>query len=58
MNATAQLQLDSQLREALAHFPQIVLAVLFGSVAQDRQQADSDLDIAVTARSVKSKHDD
>lgn len=42
--------IDVQLREVLAHFPKIVLAVLFGSVASGRQRADSDLDIAVAAK--------
>jgi predicted nucleotidyltransferase len=46
------LQIDTQLREVFAHFPKIVFAVLFGSVASDRQRADSDLDIAVAAKQV------
>jgi predicted nucleotidyltransferase len=37
------------LREVLAHFPFIPLAVLFGSVAAGRARADSDLDVAVSA---------
>ena len=41
--------IDAQLKEVLAHFPKIALAVLFGSVALGRQRADSDLDIAVAA---------
>ena len=41
--------LDALLSEVFAHFPQIVLAVLFGSIAQGRQRPDSDLDIAVAA---------
>lgn len=41
---------DMQLKEVFEHFPKIVLAVLFGSVALDRQRADSDLDIAVAAK--------
>ncbi len=41
-----------QLREVLVHFPQIVLAVLFGSVASGRHRPESDLDIAVAARQV------
>ena len=40
---------DSQLREVLARFSGVSLAVLFGSVAADRQRVDSDLDIAVAA---------
>ena len=41
--------IDAQLREVLARFPGVSLAVLFGSVAADRPRADSDLDIAVAA---------
>lgn len=40
-------KLDDQLRDVLAGFPSVVLAVLFGSVALGRQRPDSDLDIAV-----------
>ncbi|MDP1593541.1 MAG: nucleotidyltransferase domain-containing protein [Gallionella sp.] len=43
---------DVQLRELLTHFPQITLAVLFGSVATGSQREDSDLDIAVAAKQV------
>ena len=52
MAATTQSPqpVDDRLREVLAHFPQIALAVLFGSVARGRQRADSDLDIAVAAK--------
>ena len=51
MNSASQsLQtIDVQLKEALAHFPAIALAVLFGSFALGRQRAESDLDIAVAA---------
>ena len=50
--ATSQSQqpIDTQLKEVFAHFPKIALAVLFGSVALGRQRADSDLDIAVSAK--------
>lgn len=44
------VQIEAQLREVFSHFPRIVLAVLFGSVASGRQRADSDLDIAVAAK--------
>ena len=40
---------DPQLRGVLARFPALVLALVFGSVAQGQQRADSDLDIAVAA---------
>lgn len=40
---------DTQLLEVLTRFPALMLALVFGSVAQGRQRADSDLDIAVAA---------
>ena len=43
-------RIDDQLRDVLARFPAVVLAVLFGSVALGRQRPDSDLDIAVAAQ--------
>ena len=51
MTVTSQTRspIDARLNEVLAHFPEIVLAVLFGSVASGHQRADSDLDIAVAA---------
>lgn len=39
--------IDTQLREVFSHFPEVHLAVLFGSVASGQQRSDSDLDIAV-----------
>ena len=42
--------IDAQILDVLKHFPQIRLAVLFGSMALGRQRQDSDLDIAVSAR--------
>lgn len=52
MTAASQSQqpIDAQIKGVFAHFPQIVLAVVFGSVASGRQRADSDLDIAVAAK--------
>lgn len=41
--------IDAELRDVLRRFPALVLALVFGSVAQGRQRADSDLDIAVAA---------
>ena len=41
--------IDAQVRNVLARFSDISLALLFGSVAAGRQRADSDLDIAVAA---------
>ena len=40
---------DTVLQDVLAQFPALVLALVFGSVAQGRERADSDLDIAVAA---------
>ena len=40
--------IDAQLKEVLGHFPQITLAILFGSVASGTPRAGSDLDIAVS----------
>lgn len=41
--------IDDQLREVLSGFPQITLAILFGSVASGKAHAQSDLDLAVIA---------
>ncbi len=41
--------IGTQLRDVFAHFPKVVLVVLFGSVASGKQRADSDLDIALSA---------
>lgn len=45
--AASPLQIDAQLREVFARFPEVVLVVLFGSVASGFSRVDSDLDIAV-----------
>ena len=42
--------IDQQLREVLTRFPTLLLVLVFGSVAEGRQHADSDLDIAVAAK--------
>jgi predicted nucleotidyltransferase len=42
--------IDKQLQEVLSRFPELVLALVFGSIADGRQRADSDLDIAVAAK--------
>jgi len=57
IEAVSQSQLDVQLKEVLAHFPKIALAVLFGSVASGCQRADSDLDIAVAAEQAITVHE-
>ncbi|MDZ4165759.1 MAG: nucleotidyltransferase domain-containing protein [Smithellaceae bacterium] len=44
-----QQTIDAQIKEVLREFPQLRLAVLFGSIALGRQQPDSDLDLAVAA---------
>ena len=49
LNATVP-DIDIQLREVLSGFPELVLALVFGSVAEGRQRTDSDLDIAVAAK--------
>jgi predicted nucleotidyltransferase len=41
--------IDAVLLDVLVRFPALVLALVFGSVAQGRERADSDLDIAVAA---------
>lgn len=51
------LPIDLQLKEALEQFPQIRLAVLFGSTALGRQQPRSDLDIAVAANRPLTTHE-
>jgi predicted nucleotidyltransferase len=40
---------EAALRAVLADFPQLVLALVFGSVAQGTARPDSDLDVAVAA---------
>ena len=44
---TNQHDTDNQLRAVLVRFPQIVLAVLFGSIALGHQRSGSDIDIAL-----------
>lgn len=41
--------IDAVLAGVFAQFPQITLAVLFGSMASGKQRGDSDVDIAVSA---------
>jgi len=48
MNDTPR-DMDEQLRTVLCQFPQVLLAVLFGSFALGRQRPGSDIDIAVAA---------
>jgi len=44
--------INKQLQEVLTRFPELVLALMFGSVAEGRPRPDSDLDIAVAAKQV------
>jgi predicted nucleotidyltransferase len=48
--ATGPCDTVVQLSAVLSAFPQIELAVLFGSVARGCQRPDSDIDVAVAAR--------
>jgi predicted nucleotidyltransferase len=40
---TVPVIVDNQLREVLANFPELILALVFGSVALERERPDSDL---------------
>lgn len=42
--------MDNRILTALQSFPQLELAIVFGSVAADAARPDSDLDIAIAAR--------
>jgi len=42
---------DALIRQVLKKHPQIILAVLFGSLARDSAGIDSDIDLAVSADS-------
>lgn len=50
MQTAATNPIDQQLREVLSDFPQIMLAIVFGSVARGTATAQSDLDLAVIAQ--------
>ena len=50
MTITTAVDINKQLQEVLTHFPDLVLALVFGSVAKGHQRTDSDLDIAVAAK--------
>ncbi len=41
--------LDRTIESVMSRYPSVVLAILFGSMAQDRTRDDSDLDITVTS---------
>lgn len=59
MDSTPQSRqpIDAQLKEVFAHFPKVILVVLFGSVALGRQRVDGDLDIAVAAKQALTVHE-
>jgi predicted nucleotidyltransferase len=44
-----QQPIDQLIKEVLTQFPQICFVIVFGSVAFERQQPESDLDIAIAA---------
>jgi predicted nucleotidyltransferase len=50
MTITTAADINKQLQEVLTRFPDLVLALVFGSVAKGCQRIDSDLDIAVAAK--------
>ncbi len=50
MTITTAVDINKQLQEVLTRFPDLVLALVFGSVAKGHQRTDSDLDIAVAAK--------
>jgi len=50
MTITTAADINKQLQEVLTGFPDLVLALVFGSVAKGCQHTDSDLDIAVAAK--------
>ncbi|MDF0666739.1 MAG: nucleotidyltransferase domain-containing protein [Nitrospira sp.] len=41
--------LDRKIESVMAHYPSVVLAILFGSMAKSRARNDSDLDIAIAS---------
>ncbi|MFO0779630.1 MAG: nucleotidyltransferase domain-containing protein [Nitrospira sp.] len=50
-NPSHTADLDRKIESVMFRYPSIVLAILFGSLAQDRSRNDSDLDIAVASSS-------
>ena len=49
MHIPTTTNIDDILRDVLSGFPQLTLAILFGSVASGKAHAQSDLDLAVIA---------
>lgn len=56
-SAADELGIEAQLREALARFPSVHLALIFGSFATGRAGAASDVDVAVMADAPLSVED-
>lgn len=54
----SESQPDAALRRVLARFPQLTLALVFGSVARGTPRPDSDLDIAVARERGELKADE
>ena len=50
LNAIKQGGIDALLQDVLAGFPKLLLELVFGSVAQGRRRADSDLDFGVASQ--------
>jgi predicted nucleotidyltransferase len=50
MRALLLKEQDTQLKAVFSHFPQIILVLLFGSLATGRTHAESDIDIAVMGK--------
>ncbi len=51
-------ELKNMIEESVKRFPQIELAVLFGSIVKDMERADSDVDIFIVCKGEKSKIED
>ncbi|MFN3628902.1 MAG: type VII toxin-antitoxin system MntA family adenylyltransferase antitoxin [Casimicrobiaceae bacterium] len=54
LTAPREPELEARLRAALAAFPAVTLALVFGSVAKGRARPDSDVDVAVQGRAALS----
>lgn len=48
--------IDRTIESVMSRYPSVVLAILFGSMAQDHTRNDSDLDIAVTSSTPLTAH--
>ena len=52
------MELKNMIEESVKSFPQIELAVLFGSIVKGMERADSDVDIFIVCKGEKSKLED